>query len=317
MRPTGKLHLGHLFGALQQWVDYCESGDAYFEIADLHAYTTGYMQPQEIREARNEMIVDWLAAGVDPERSTFFLQSAVPEIVELSALLAMITPVSWLQRVPTYKDQIGALGAQIATFGFLGYPLLQLSDIAVFRGEAVPVGKDQVAHLEVGREIIRRFNHLYGDTLVEPYAALAEYPEIPGIDGRKMSKSYRNDIKLADDEPTTTRKVRSMITDPNKIRRHDPGNPEICPVFAMWKLVNPAHVPGVAEHCRSGALGCVQDKSDLAEAINQYLKPIRARRRELQGDMPRVERIIADGSIKARSVAQETLHDVKQAMKLL
>ncbi len=317
MRPTGQLHLGHLFGALQQWVDYCKNGDPYFEIADLHAYTTGYMRPQEIRDARNEMVVDWIAAGVDPERSTFFLQSAVPEIVELSALLGMITPVSWLQRVPTYRDQIGALGVQIATFGFLGYPLLQISDIAVFRGQAVPVGKDQVAHLELGREIVRRFNRLYGDTLVEPQATLSESPEIRGIDGRKMSKSYGNDIKLADDEAITTRKVRSMITDPNKIRRHDPGNPEICPVFSLWKLVNSARVPAVDEGCRSGALGCVEDKGDLAEALNEYLSPMRARRRQLQDDTPRVERIIADGSRKARSVAQETLRDVKQAMKLL
>jgi len=317
MRPTGQLHLGHLVGALQQWVDYCLNADAYFEIADLHALTTGYMHPHEIREARNEMVIDWIAAGVDPDRSTFFLQSAVPEIAELSALLAMITPVSWLQRVPTYKDQIAALGSEIATFGFLGYPLLQLCDIAVFRGERVPVGRDQVAHLELGREIVRRFNHLYGNTLIEPQATLSQYSEIPGIDGRKMSKSYGNDIKLADDEPTTTRKVRSMITDPKKIRRHDPGNPEICPVFALWKVANPAHVAAVDEGCRSGALGCVQDKGDLADALNAYLAPIRARRTELQSDIARVERIIGEGSAKARSVAQQTLHDVKRAMKLL
>ncbi len=317
MRPTGQLHLGHLVGALQQWVEYCKTADAYFEIADLHAFTTGYMRPQEIRQARNEMVIDWIAAGVDPNRSTFFLQSAVPEIVELSVLLGMVTPVSWLQRVPTYKDQIAALGAEIATFGFLGYPLLQLCDIAVFRGEVVPVGKDQVAHLELGREVVRRFNHLYGNTLVEPQATLSEYPEIPGTDGRKMSKSYGNDIKLADDEDTTTRKVRAMVTDPKKIRRHDPGNPEICPVFALWKFVNPAHVAAVDEGCRSGALGCVQDKGDFAEALNGYLAPIRVRRAELQRDPSSVERIIAEGSEKARSVAQETLRDVKQAMKLL
>ncbi|MDQ6826880.1 MAG: tryptophan--tRNA ligase [Candidatus Eremiobacteraeota bacterium] len=316
MRPTGQLHLGHLVGALQQWVRYCEGADAYFEIADLHAYTTGYMHPDEIRNARNEMVVDWLAAGVDPNRSTFFLQSAVPQIGELSVLLGMIVPVSWLQRVPTYKEQIAALGPEIATFGFLGYPLLQLCDIAVFRGEYVPVGRDQVAHLELGREIVRRFNNLYGNTLVEPQATLSEFPEVPGTDGRKMSKSYGNDIKLADSEEVTVQKVRSMITDPKKIRRHDPGNPDICPVFALWKLLKPQHAPAVNENCRSGALGCVQDKGDLSEALNEYLRPLRMRRSQLIEDLPHVERVIAEGSQKARAAAQHTLGDVKRAMKL-
>jgi len=319
MRPTGKIHLGHLVGALQQWVGYCDSADPYFEIADLHAYTTSFSDPKSIREARNDMVIDWLAAGIDPKRCTLYLQSAIPEISELHVLLGMIVPLSWLERVPTWKSQIEQLGQHIATYGFLGYPLLQLCDIAIFRGERVPVGKDQLAHLEFGREVVRRFNYLYGEgkeVLVEPQPTLSAFPEIPGTDGRKMSKSYDNAILIADDEQTTITKVRSMVTDPQKIHRNDPGNPDICPVFALWRFVRPPHVPWVNEHCRSGALGCVQDKGDLAEALNEYLRPIRARRSQIAQDPSYVERIIEEGSHKARAVAAETLRDVKRAMKL-
>ncbi len=319
MRPTGRLHLGHLVGALNQWVGYCDTSDAYFEIADLHAYTTGFADPQAIRDARNEMVIDWLAAGVDPQRSTFFLQSAIPQIYELELLLGMIAPVSWLERVPTWKSQIEQLGSEIATYGFLGYPLLQLCDIAIFRGELVPVGGDQAAHLEFGREVVRRFNHLYGggqSVLVEPRATFSEFPEVPGIDGRKMSKSYNNTILLADDEETTTKKVRSMITDPQKVRRNDPGHPEICPVFHLWKLVQPQHVETVAQGCRSGALGCVADKGDFSEALNAYLRPVRQRRVEYAKDIAQVEQIIVEGSARAREVAAQTMRDVKRAMKL-
>lgn len=320
MRPTGRLHLGHYVGVLTQWVGFCENADAFFEIADLHAYTTGFADPQSIRDARNEMVVDWLAAGVDPEKSTFFLQSGVPEITELQALLAMITPVSWLERVPTYKGQIEALGGEIATYGFLGYPLLQLCDIAIFKGERVPVGRDQVAHLEFGREVVRRFNHLYAEgreVLVEPQATLTAFAEVPGTDGRKMSKSYNNVILLADDEETTAKKVRSFITDPQKIRRHDPGHPEVCPVFHLWKVLDPARVPAIETGCRSGQLGCVADKGDFAEALNAFLRPVRERRAHFAGDMERVERIIEEGTARARAVAATTIREVKSAMKLL
>jgi tryptophanyl-tRNA synthetase len=321
MRPTGQLHIGHYFGVLTQWVTYCQTADAYFEIADLHAYTTGFADPQVIRDSRNEMVLDWLAAGVDPHSSTFYLQSGIPEISELQVLLSMITPVSWLERVPTYKGQIEALGQEIATYGFLGYPLLQLCDIAIFRGEEVPVGRDQVAHLEFGREVVRRFNYLYGDgeqILVEPKAMLVEgAAEVPGIDGRKMSKSYNNFILLGESEDETAQKVRKYITDPNKIRRTDPGNPDICAVFALWKLIKPQHVPLVDRDCRSGALGCVQDKGDLAEALNEYLRPIRERRAMYAADIAQVERIISEGTQRAREVAIETIADVKSAMRLL
>jgi tryptophanyl-tRNA synthetase len=320
MRPSGAVHLGHLVGVLTQWAAYSETADAFFEIADLHAYTTDFDDPSKIRGARDEMVAAWLAAGVDPEKSTIFLQSAVPEIGELQTLLAMIVPISWLERVPTYKGQIEALGQKIATYGFLGYPLLQLCDIASFRGEYVPVGRDQVAHLELGREIVRRFNYLYGDgetILVEPQPTLSEFPDVPGTDGRKMSKSYDNAIYIGDDEETTTRKVREMVTDPLKIRRGDPGRPEICPLFALWRFVNPLKVDGIAAACRSGALGCVQDKTDFAEELNAYLRPVRERYSVYRDDPALVERIIADGTMRAREIAAGVLTDVKRAMKLL
>ncbi|HEY5257972.1 MAG TPA: tryptophan--tRNA ligase [Candidatus Baltobacteraceae bacterium] len=330
MRASGRLHLGHLYGVLGQWVRYCDTADAFFEIADLHGYTTEFANPQKIRDARNEMVIDWLAAGVDPKRSTFFLQSAVPEISELQALLAMIVPVSWLERAPTYKGQIDELGSEIATYGFLGYPLLQLCDIAVVKGQFVPVGRDQAAHLEFGREVVRRFNYLYGDgaeILVEPQPTFSQSPEVPGIDGRKMSKSYDNAIYIGDDEETTAKKIHAMVTDPLKVRRGDPGRPEICPVFGLWKLLAtddtgsmllPAvRLESIAAGCRSGALGCAQDKADFAEALNASLRDIRERRAALVADPSAVDAIITEGTARTREIAAQTLQDVKRAMKLL
>ncbi len=314
MRPTGRLHLGHLVGALLQWVEFCRRDEAFFEVADLHALTTAFDRSDTIAPHVREMVIDWIAAGVDPERSTMYVQSHVPQIGELHLLLSMIVPVAWLQRVPTYKDQIAELGPEIATYGFLGYPLMQLVDIAVMRADTVPVGKDQLSHLEFGREVVRRFNHLYGPTLVEPQGTLSEFPDVPGIDGRKMSKSYGNQIDIADDEATTTKKVRSMITDPLKVRRHDPGRPEICPVFSLQKIVNAARVPWIDENCRTGALGCVDCKSELAEKLNEFLQPVRARRAEI--DPASIDDILAEGASKARAVAAVTLADVKAAIKL-
>ena len=314
-RPTGRLHLGHLLGTLHNWVRLSEGAEAFFEVADLHAFTTGFEDPQAIRDNREELVLDWLAAGIDPERSVIFLQSAVPEITELHTLLSMITPVAWLQRVPTFKDQIEALGPEIATYGFLGYPLLQLCDIAVFGANTVPVGKDQLSHLEFGREVVRRFNHLYGPTLVEPEALLSEFPAVPGTDGRKMSKSYHNTIDLADDEAATTKKIRGMITDPQKVRRNDPGRPEICPVFVLHHLSNAERVPWIEENCRTGALGCVACKTELAETMNAWLRPVRERRASF--DRTTIDRIVAEGSERARVVAAETIRDVKRAMKLV
>ncbi|HEY7903536.1 MAG TPA: tryptophan--tRNA ligase, partial [Casimicrobiaceae bacterium] len=235
----GRLHLGHYFGVLKQWLVYAETAEAFFEVADLHGYTTEFADPSEIRSGRDEMVIDWLAAGIDPKKATFFLQSAVPEIAELQLLLSMIVPVSWLERVPTYKGQIEALGAEIATYGFLGYPLMQLCDIAIVKGAFVPVGRDQSAHLEFAREVVRRFNHLYGNgttILVEPKPTFAQVPEVPGTDGRKMSKSYGNTIMLTDPEPVVRQKLKTMVTDPARVRRTDPGNPDKCPVGDLHKI---------------------------------------------------------------------------------
>ncbi len=286
----------------------------FFEIADLHALTTAYEDPSNLRALRDEMVLDWLAAGLDPNEATIFQQSLVPEISELQVLLSMIVPVGWLQRVPTYKEQIEALGAHVATYGFFGYPLLQLCDIAVFRADTVPVGKDQVSHLEFGREVVRRFNHLYGPTLVEPQPTLSAFPDVPGLDGRKMSKSYGNAIEIADDEATTAKKMKTMFTDPLKLRRGDPGRPEICPVFTLHKLANAGRTEAIDRECRSGALGCVACKGEATDAINALLRPVRERRAQL--DPAAVPAIVQAGSEKARAVAAPTIAAVKSAMKL-
>jgi tryptophanyl-tRNA synthetase len=314
MRPTGRLHIGHLVGALSQWVEMTRTSEVFFEVADLHALTTGFADTSQIESDILEMVRDWLAAGVDPSRATIYVQSRIPEISELHVLLSMITPVSWLQRVPTYKEQIEQLGGEIATYGFLGYPLLQTVDVAIMGANRVPVGRDQLAHLELGREIVRRFNHLYGETLVEAEATLSEFPAIPGTDGRKMSKSYGNAIDIADDDETTTKKLRAMFTDPQKLRKNDPGRPEICPVFALHKLGNEPRLPWIDENCRSGALGCVQCKGELAENLNAWLRPIRERRAQIGDDD--VKAILAEGSEKARLVAAGTVAAVKNAMHL-
>ena len=314
MRPSGRLSIGHLFGVLTQWEALARTNEAFFEVADLHALTTGFADTSRLPELIEEMVRDWLAAGVDPTRATMFVQSHVPEISELAVLLGMITPQSWLERTPTYKEQIDALGTEIATLGFLGYPVLQLCDIAIFRASKVPVGRDQLAHLELGREVVRRFNHLYGQTLVEPEGVLSQFPAVPGTDGRKMSKSYGNAIDMGDDDETTTKKVRAMITDPQKVRRNDPGRPEICPVFALHQLVNVAHVPSIAERCRSGALGCVECKGMLAEALNATLRPVRERRATFSS--VQIREILARGADRARVIAAGTIADVKRAMNL-
>jgi tryptophanyl-tRNA synthetase len=316
MRPTGKLHVGHLMGALVNFIDLSTSAECFYEIADLHALTTKFNRSAEIADDAREMIVDWLAAGLDPEQCTIYLQSRIPEISELAVLLSMITPVSWLERVPTYKDQIVALGGEIATHGFLGYPVLQTVDIAIMRGERVPVGQDQLPHLELSREIIRRFNHLYGPVLVEPEPLLSQTPLVPGTDGRKMSKSYDNAIYLADDEATTGAKVKTMFTDPAKVHATDPGHPETCPVFFFQRAFNRQAADDIAQRCRTGRLGCVEDKADMARHLNAALAPIRERRAKFAAKPALVDEIVYDGTQRARTVAIKTLSDVKAAMGL-
>lgn len=317
MRPTGRMHVGHLLGALNNFISLTEDNDCFYLIADLHALTTKFERSSEIAADVREMVMDWLAAGLDPAKCTIYLQSHVPEISEMTVLFGMITPVSWLERVPTYKDQINALGSEIATHGFLGYPVLQTADIAIFKGEGVPVGQDQLPHLELCREIVRRFNYLYGAVLVEPEAILSETPYVPGTDGRKMSKSYNNALLLAETDETTTAKVKDMFTDPEKIRKNDPGHPETCPVFFFHEIVNAGNADSIAHRCRAGQLGCVENKADMAKHLNVWLEPIRERRRKLEERPETVDEIIAEGTKRARIIAKDTLAEVRSAMGLL
>jgi len=316
MRPTGQLHVGHLLGALQNFVALSEQADCFYEIADMHALTTKFERSGEIADDVREMTIDWLAAGLDPQRCTIYVQSRIPEISEMYSLLSMITPVSWLERVPTYKDQINALGQEIATHGFLGYPILQTVDIAIMRGERVPVGQDQLPHLELSREIIRRFNHFYGPVLVEPEPLLSQTPYVPGTDGRKMSKSYNNSILLADSEAETIAKVKTMFTDPEKIHKTDPGHPETCPVFFFHRVFNNTASDDIAVRCRTGRLGCVEDKGDMVQHLNSALAPIRERRREIAASPKLVEEVLREGTRRAQAVAADTLASVKSAMGL-
>jgi tryptophanyl-tRNA synthetase len=316
MRPTGRLHVGHWLGALQNFVALCDQADCFYEVADLHALTTKFESSAEIATDVREMVTDWLAAGLDPKTCTMYVQSRIPEISEMYTLLSMITPVSWLERVPTYKDQINALGPEIATHGFLGYPILQTVDIAIMRGQRVPVGQDQLPHLELSREIIRRFNHTYGAVLIEPEPLLSQTPYVPGTDGRKMSKSYHNSILLADSEEETVAKVKTMFTDPEKIHRTDPGHPETCPVFFFQRIFNAQASEDIGQRCRTGRLGCVEDKADMARHLNAALAAIRERRRQLASHPAIVDDVLAQGTRRARAVAIETLRDVKSAMGL-
>jgi tryptophanyl-tRNA synthetase len=316
MRPTGDLHVGHLLGALDNFVALSHHHDCFFEVADLHALTTKFERSGEIESDIRSMVTGWIAAGLDPESCTMYVQSRIPEISELYVLLSMIVPVSWLERVPTYKDQLAALGNAIATHGFLGYPVLQTVDIAIMKGQGVPVGQDQLPHLELSREIVRRFNHLYGNILFEPDAILSETPYVPGTDNRKMSKSYNNSILLADSPEETTAKIKTMYTDPTKIRKTDPGHPETCPVFFFQQSYNGGGAPEIARRCRAGELGCVEDKADMARRLNAALAPIRERLRELAARPDRVDEILHEGTKRARAVAQTTLAEVKSAMGL-
>jgi len=316
MRPTGDLHVGHLLGALLNFVDLSRRHECFFEVADLHALTTKFERSDEIAASITKMVTGWIAAGLDPDTCTIYVQSQVPEISELYVLLSMIVPVSWLERVPTYKDQVSALGTAIATHGFLGYPLLQTVDIAIMKGQGVPVGQDQLPHVELSREIVRRFNHLYGNVLIEPEAILSETPYVPGTDGRKMSKSYDNSIMLAESPEQTLAKVKTMYTDPTKIRKNDPGHPETCPVFFLQEAFNAEGAPEIARRCRAGELGCVEDKADMARRLNEALSPIRDRYRELDARPGYVDEILFEGTKRARTIAHATLAEVKAAMGL-
>ncbi len=318
MRPTGPLHLGHLTGALDNWVRLQDGYDCFYCVVDWHALTTDYASPGAIRENILEVATDWLAAGLDPARSVIFIQSHVPEHAELHLLLSMTTPLSWLERVPTYKDQQQQLqDRDLSTYGFLGYPLLQTADIAIYKADAVPVGEDQAPHIELTREIVRRFNHMYGPVLPEPKTLLTATPRVPGTDGRKMSKSYGNAVYLKDGADEVRRKLKPMLTDPARKRRTDPGDPAVCPVFDLHEAFSSAETQAwAAEGCRTAGIGCLDCKGRLIDHLLQRLEEIHAKRPEFAARPDTVWDILREGSKKARAVAQATMEDVRAAMKI-
>ena len=319
MRPTGKLHLGHLVGALTNWAQLQDKYDCFYFVADWHALTSEYANTAPITGYALDNVADWIAAGVQPERSTLFIQSLVPEHAELSLLFSMIVPIPWLERVPTYKEQQEQLVEKdLSTLGFLGYPLLQTADVAMYDAKFVPVGEDQVPHLELSREVVRRFNQLYGEVFVEPQPLLTPVPRLPGLDNRKMSKSYGNTIDLSDDAETVVKKVRQMYTDPKRIRADIPGTVEGNPVFMYHDAFNPnvAEVDDLKERYRSGKVGDVEVKSKLAAALNAMLEPMRERRREVAAQPEQIREIVVEGSRKARQIAQFTMERVREAVKL-
>ena len=322
MRSTGKLHLGNYVGALQNWVGMQDSYECYFFIADWHALTTDYADTSQVKQNSIEVLLDWLAAGLAPERSTMFIQSHVPQHAELHLLLSMITPLGWLERVPTYKEQQENItGKDLSTYGFLGYPVLMSADIMMYKGDFVPVGEDQVPHVELTREIARRFNQFYkfrGQAVFpEPQALLTPEPKLPGTDGRKMSKSYGNTIMLTDPEPVVRQKLKTMVTDPARVRRTDPGNPDVCPVGDLHKIFSDKEINDkVNLGCRSAGIGCIECKGWAADSLVKILNPMQQRRKKYE-DNPRLAwDILEAGSAKARQVASSTMSEVREAMSM-
>ena len=314
MRSTGKIHLGNYFGALKNWIDLQDRYRCFYMAADWHALTSDYADTSEVADNTIEMVTDWIAAGLDPRPSVIFVQSMVPEHAELHLLLSMITPLGWLERVPTYKEQVQQIeNRDLSNYGFLGYPVLQTVDVAIYRAHFVPVGEDQSSHLELAREIVRRFNSLYGEVFPEPRALFTPTPKVPGIDGRKMSKSYGNAINLSDSADAVLQKCKQMFTDPQRLTRKDPGRPEVCNLYEFHKLLSPPDVQEQVYHqCRAAEIGCVDDKKLLAGIINGFLEPMRERRKDL--DRGTVYDILLDGSRRAREVAGETMQRVREAL---
>ena len=318
MRPTGPLHLGNLHGALANWIEMQREYDCFYFIADWHALTSDYEDPGHITGYVRDMIIDWLSAGLVPDQSTLFVQSQIKEHAELYLILSMITPVPWLERNPTYKDQIVQLSNRdLSTFGFLGYPVLQAADIIMYKAYGVPVGIDQVPHVEITREIARRFNYFYGEVFPEPEAILTETPKILGLDGRKMSKSYNNAIYLSESPAEIAAKAAQMFTDPQRARRSDPGNPEVCNVFEFHKLYSNKETVNTINHeCRTAQIGCVECKKIMAQNLIKALEPIREKRAYYLARPQLVDDIVAEGCNKARNVARQTMQEVREAVKL-
>jgi tryptophanyl-tRNA synthetase len=322
MRSTGKLHLGNYVGALQNWVGMQDEYDCYFFIADWHALTTDYADTSQVKQNSLEVCLDWLAGGLDPERSVIFIQSHVPQHAELHLLLSMITPLGWLERVPTYKEQRENITEKdLGTYGFLGYPVLQSADILIYKGDLVPVGEDQVAHVELTREIARRFNQFYKlqdkDVFPEPQALKTKAAKLPGTDGRKMSKSYGNTILLTDPEPVVRQKLKTMVTDPARVRRTDPGNPDVCPVGDLHKIFSNAETnEKVNIGCRSAGIGCIECKSWAADSLVKILNPMQERRKKYEQNPRLAWDILEAGSERARKAASATMNEVRAAMQM-
>lgn len=318
MRPTGALHLGHYFGVLKNWVDLQDDYDCFFFVADWHALTSEYADPRKVKGFVPGLVKDWVAAGLDPERCVIFQQSQVKAHAELHLLLSMMTPLGWLERCPTYKDQKVQLAQKdLNTYGFLGYPVLMSGDIMMYKSDCVPVGQDQLPHLELTREIARRFNHLYGDFFPEPQALLTEDSKLPGLDGRKMSKSYGNSIALSEDIESVRKKVMSMLTDKNRMRKSDPGDPEICNLFPYHKIMTDAgRLPEIEKGCRDASWGCVDCKRLLMESMEEFLAPVHERRRKLDENPELVWDILRDGNKRAEKAANATMDALRAHLNL-
>ncbi|HET6420334.1 MAG TPA: tryptophan--tRNA ligase [Geobacteraceae bacterium] len=318
MRPTGKLHLGHFHGVLANWKELQNNFECFFFAADWHSLTTEYANTEIIRASTREMLLDWLAYGIDPEKSTIFVQSKVPQHAEMNLILSMITPLSWLERNPTYKEQLDNLDTKdLSTFGFLGYPVLMASDIIVYKADRVPVGHDQLPHLEITREIARRFNYLYREVFPEPAALLTETPKVLGLDGRKMSKSYNNAVYLSESEEETRKKVMSMVTDVQRPRKADPGEPDRCIAYTLHRLYTPESMRAeIVESCRGAQIGCVECKKMLAQNVIDTLAPFREKRRELSEKPELLEDILDEGSRKAAKEAAKTMQEVRSALNI-
>jgi len=317
IQPTGKLHLGNLIGALENWVGMQDKYECFFFIADLHALTTLYDDTSGFKSNVREVAADLIASGLDTDRCTVFLQSDIPEHSELHLMLSMITPVPWLERVPTYKSKIDELKEKdLGTYGFLGYPVLQAADILIYKADMVPVGQDQLPHLELTREIARRFNFLYREIFPVPKEVMTEVPVLPGIDGRKMSKSYGNTIAITDTPEVIQKKVKDMVTDPARVKKSDKGHPEVCVAYAYHRIFNKGGVDEVSKKCRAAEIGCVECKKNLAKILTEYLAPIRSRRDGLDRNPSRIDEVLSRGADRARKIASETLNEAKSAMGL-
>ncbi|HEA46799.1 MAG TPA: tryptophan--tRNA ligase [bacterium] len=315
MRPTGRLHLGNLLGALTNWKNLQEKYECFYMVADLHALTTDYADTREIKRNIREMVIDWLASGIDPKKSTIFIQSQIPEHSELYLLLSMFTPIPWLERCPTYKEQLKEIkGKDLRTYGFLGYPVLQAADILIYKAEVVPVGEDQLPHLELTREIARRFNHLYKDIFPIPQAKLTKVPRFPGIDGRKMSKSYNNCIYLSDSDEVIKEKIEEAITDPARKTLKDKGHPDICTIFNFHQIYNRKNVKDVEARCKKAQIGCRECKRNLANTLASALSDFHRKRKELLENPEKIDKILKEGRKKASSIAKQTLEEVKRVM---